>query len=139
MDNGRNSAFRNTLNFAVMQIGAISVPIYPTISQEDYRHILNHAEVKMIFIEGKDLRARLEPIMPTITSLKEIFTFNEEHSQYKILDELIELGRQHPHPDELTKIKASIESNELATIIYTSGTTGVQKGVMLSHSNLVNH
>jgi len=128
----------NMLDFAVMQIGAISVPIYPTISQEDYRHILNHAEVKMIFIEGKDLRARLEPIMPTITSLKEIFTFNEEHSQYKILDELIELGRQHPHPDELTKIKASIESNELATIIYTSGTTGVQKGVMLSHSNLVN-
>ncbi|HNX88116.1 MAG TPA: long-chain fatty acid--CoA ligase [Paludibacteraceae bacterium] len=128
----------NMLDFAVMQVGAISVPIYPTISQEDYRHILNHAEVKMIFIEGKDLRSRLEPILETLSSLKEIFTFNEENNQYKKLDELIELGRQHPHNDELTKIKASIESNELATIIYTSGTTGVQKGVMLSHSNLVN-
>ena len=52
----------NMLDMAIMQIGAISIPIYPTISQEDYRYILNHAEMKMIFIEGKDLRRKLEPM-----------------------------------------------------------------------------
>ena len=51
----------NMIDFATMQIGAISIPIYPTITQNDYRHILNHAEMKMIFIEGKELRTKLEP------------------------------------------------------------------------------
>lgn len=127
----------NMIDFAIMQIGAVSVPIYPTISQEDYRHILNHAEMKVIFIDGKELRGKLEPIMPEVKSLKEIYTFVDEGSKYKILDELIELGKKKPQPEMLAEIKASMKPEELATIIYTSGTTGVQKGVMLSHSNIV--
>ena len=128
----------NMLDFAAMQIGAVSVPIYPTISQDDYRHILNHAEIKVIFIEGKDLRTRLEPILPTVKTLKEIYTFDDEGTKYKVLNELQELGKNNPQPELLSKLKAEIKSEEMATIIYTSGTTGVQKGVMLSHSNLVN-
>ncbi|VBB48650.1 AMP-dependent synthetase and ligase [uncultured Paludibacter sp.] len=128
----------NMLDFGAMQIGAVSVPIYPTISQDDYKHILNHAEIKVIFIEGKDLRARLEPILPTVKTLKEIYTFDNEGSKYKVLSELIELGKNNPKPEKLTQLKAEIKPGDLATIIYTSGTTGVQKGVMLSHSNLVN-
>lgn len=127
----------NMLDFAAMQIGAISIPIYPTISQDDYRHILNHAEMKMIFIEGKELRTKLEPILPEIKSLKEIFTFVDQQSEYKYLDQLIELGRQNQQPEKLSLLKSSIKSDDMATIIYTSGTTGVQKGVMLSHSNIL--
>ena len=128
----------NMIDFAIMQMGAISVPIYPNISQEDYRHILNHAEMKVIFIDGKDLRGKLEPIMPEVTSLKSIYTFNEEGARYKTLDDLIQLGKDNPQPEKLNELKASMKPEELATIIYTSGTTGVQKGVMLSHSNIVN-
>lgn len=128
----------NMLDFAAMQIGAISVPIYPTISQDDYRHILNHAEIKIIFIEGKDLRSRLEPILPIVKTLKEIFTFDDEGAKYRILNELQELGKNNQEPEKLAIIKAQIKPEEMATIIYTSGTTGVQKGVMLSHSNIVN-
>ncbi|NCB83676.1 MAG: long-chain fatty acid--CoA ligase [Bacteroidia bacterium] len=128
----------NMIDFAIMQIGAVSVPIYPNISQEDYRHILNHAEMKVIFIDGKDLRGKLEPIMPEVTSLKSIYTFNEEGAKYKILNDLIELGKANPQPENLEAIKAAISPDELASIIYTSGTTGAQKGVMLSHSNIVN-
>ena len=127
----------NMIDFAIMQIGAISVPIYPTISQEDYRHILNHAEMKVIFIDGKELRGRLEPILPKVKSLEAIYTFADEGTGYQPLSSLIELGRKNPQPERLDEIKASIKPNELATIIYTSGTTGVQKGVMLSHSNIV--
>ena len=128
----------NMIDFATMQIGAISIPIYPTISQDDYRHILNHAEMKMIFIDGKELRSKLQPIMPEVKTLKEIFTFNDESSEYKYLDQLIELGKENQQPELLTKLKSEIKENELATIIYTSGTTGYPKGVMLSHSNIVN-
>jgi long-chain acyl-CoA synthetase len=128
----------NMLDFAAMQIGAISIPIYPTISQDDYRHILNHAEMKIIFIEGKELRNKLEPILSEIKTLEEIFTFVDQNSDYKYLDQLVSLGKEHPQPEKLAQLKAGIEPNDLATIIYTSGTTGSQKGVMLSHSNIVN-
>lgn len=127
----------NMLDFAAMQIGAISIPIYPTISQDDYRHILNHAEMKMIFIEGKELRTKLEPILPEIKSLKEIYTFVDQQSQYKYLDQLIELGKENQQPEKLTQLKAAVKPGDMATIIYTSGTTGTQKGVMLSHSNIL--
>jgi long-chain acyl-CoA synthetase len=128
----------NMLDFAAMQIGAVSIPIYPTISQDDYRHILNHAEMKIIFIEGKELRSKLQPILSEIKTLKEIFTFIDQNSEYRYLDQLITLGKEHPQPEKLAQLKAEIKPNDLATIIYTSGTTGIQKGVMLSHSNIVN-
>lgn len=127
----------NMLDMAIMQIGAISIPIYPTISQEDYRYILNHAEMKMIFIEGKDLRRKLEPILPDVKTLKSIYVFDETDGDYKFLDQLIELGRENQAPEKLKELKNSVKDNDLATIIYTSGTTGNPKGVMLSHRNIV--
>ena len=127
----------NMLDFAAMQIGAVSIPIYPTISQNDYSHILNHASMRMIFIEGKELRTKLKPILPEIKTLKEIFSFTDENSEYKYLDQLITLGKENRQPDKLAQLKASIKPDDLATIIYTSGTTGSQKGVMLSHHNIV--
>ena len=128
----------NMLDFAIMQIGAISIPIYPTISQDDYRHILNHAEMKMIFIEGKELGKKLKPIFLETKTLKHVFTFNEQDEEYQYLDQLIGNGIKYPQPEKLAKLKAEIKETDLATIIYTSGTTGYPKGVMLSHSNIVN-
>jgi len=128
----------NMLDFAIMQIGAVSIPIYPTISQDDYRHILNHAEMKMIFIEGKELLKKLNPIFGETKTLKHIFTFDEQNAEYPYLDQLIETGSQYPQTEKLAKIKTGIKETDLATIIYTSGTTGYPKGVMLSHSNIVN-
>jgi long-chain acyl-CoA synthetase len=127
----------NMIDFAIMQIGAISIPIYPTISQDDYRHILNHAEMKMIFIEGKELGKKLKPIFLETKTLKHVFTFNEQDEEYQYLDQLIGSGIKYPQPEKLKELKSNIKSSDLATIIYTSGTTGYPKGVMLSHSNIV--
>ena len=127
----------NMIDFATMQIGAISIPIYPTITREDYRHILNHAEMKMIFIEGKELRNKLKPILPEVKTLKEIYTFVDQGEEFNYLEQLIELGKKHPQPDRLAKLKTAVQPSDLATIIYTSGTTGNPKGVMLSHSNIL--
>jgi long-chain acyl-CoA synthetase len=129
----------NMIDFATMQIGAVSIPIYPTISQDDYRHILNHAEMKMIFIEGKELRNKLKPILPDLKTLKEIYTFNDQGEEFKYLEQLIELGKKHPQPDKLVQLKAAVGPTDMATIIYTSGTTGNPKGVMLSHNNILSN
>lgn len=127
----------NMLDFAIMQIGAISIPIYPTITQEDYRYILNHAEMKIIFMEGKELRSKLKPIIPEVVTLKEVFTFENVDDDFKSLDYLFELGKENPALEILEELKKSIQPEAIATIIYTSGTTGNPKGVMLSHSNIV--
>ncbi|PIE99332.1 MAG: hypothetical protein CR965_02455 [Paludibacter sp.] len=129
----------NIVDFAIMQIGAVSVPIYPTISREDYKHILNHAEMKIIFIEGKNLQTKIEPIVAELKTLEKIYVFDElKDKKYEDFDNLLKLGKENEDSKKLSALKKDILPNDLATIIYTSGTTGVPKGVMLSHSNIVN-
>ncbi|MBN1463321.1 MAG: long-chain fatty acid--CoA ligase [Paludibacteraceae bacterium] len=128
----------NILDMAAMQIGAISVPIYPTISQDDYRYIFNHAEVKLVFIEGKELRTKIEPILPQIKSLQHVYTFIDQ-GVFPFFEQLEALGKANHNLEKVEGLKAGINENNMATIIYTSGTTGNPKGVMLSHSNFVNN
>ncbi|MDR3272395.1 MAG: long-chain fatty acid--CoA ligase [Flavobacteriaceae bacterium] len=134
---GSNHPEWNMLDFAVMQIGAISVPVYPTISQEDYKHILNHTEMNMIVFEGRALSQKLKPIFGEMKNLREIYTFFEQGDEYKTLQHIMDLGRQNPQPEKLKELKNAIKGGDMATIIYTSGTTGLPKGVMLSHSNIL--
>lgn len=131
----------NFLDMAIMQIGAIHVPIYPTISESDYQYILNHAEVKMVFVAGWELLRKIEHILPTIPSLNEkemVYTFRNLRG-YKHLNEIIEMGRANPSTEYLKQIRDSILPNDMATMIYTSGTTGTPKGVMLSHNNILSN
>lgn len=128
----------NILDMAVMQMGGICVPIYPTISQDDYRFILNNAEIKLLFIQGKELKTKIQPILGEIPSLKWIYTLTDQ-GDYPFFEQLVELGKQNPVPERLQQIQSTISEFDLATLIYTSGTTGSPKGVMLSHSNIVNN
>ncbi|MDR1592009.1 MAG: long-chain fatty acid--CoA ligase [Prevotellaceae bacterium] len=127
----------NMLDMAIMQMGAICVPLYPTISQADYKYILNHAEIRLLFIEGKELRTKIEPILPEVSSIEFIYTFVNQNSGLPYFDQLVELGKAHPQPEALKTVSDSIDRMSLASIIYTSGTTGNPKGVMLSHNNIV--
>ena len=128
----------NILDMALHQIGAVHIPIYPTISDNDYHYILNHAEVKYIFVAGKEMYRRIKHIIPDIPSLKAIYTFKNLFG-LQHLSELIKLGRDNPQPDQLEEIKKTISPDDLATIIYTSGTTGKPKGVMLTHNNIISN
>ncbi len=125
----------NMIDMATLQIGAVSVPIYPTISMEDYLYIFNHAEIKLLVIEWKVLR-RIEKIFPQVKSLKNIYTFIPIEG-YPHLAQLETLGKENPVPEKLEALRNGITPENLATIIYTSGTTGDPKGVMLSHKNIV--
>lgn len=128
----------NFLDMGIMMAGAVHVPVYPTISESDYKYILTHAEVKYVFLAGQELLRKIDHILPEVPTLKGIYTFKkiDEHPHFP---ELINLGKANPAPEKVKAIKAGIKTNDVATIIYTSGTTGNPKGVMLSHNNIISN
>ncbi len=126
----------NMIDMAVQQIGAIIVPIYPTISTEDYLFTINNCEAKFVILEGLSVMNKIEEIRPNTPNLQYVYTM-VNRDKYPYFQQLVELGETHPHPEELEQRKVNVKPEDCATIIYTSGTTGVPKGVMLSHSNLM--
>lgn len=127
----------NILDMAIQQVGAITIPIYPTISKEDYKIIINNCEAKLAIVEGLSVLSKIEEIRPEIPSLQQIYTFVKRSEQYPIWDDLISLGKENVDFEELERREASVLPSDCATIIYTSGTTGIPKGVMLSHANIL--
>lgn len=127
----------NILDMAIQKVGAITVPIYPTISKDDYKIIINNCEAKLAIIEGLSVLSKIEEIRPEIPSIEHIYTFVKRSEQYPIWDDLISLGKENVDFEELERRESTILPSDCATIIYTSGTTGIPKGVMLSHSNIL--
>lgn len=127
----------NIMDMAIMQVGAITVPIYPTISQDDYLFILSNCEAHFVILEGIAVMNKIQAIKDQLPNLEFVYTMQDRNS-LPYFQQLVELGQTHPHKDELIQRKAAIQTTDCATIIYTSGTTGTPKGVMLSHSNILN-
>jgi len=128
----------NILDMAILQIGAIHVPIYPTISENDYRYILKHSEVQYLFVSGWDLFRKIKHIVPEIPNIKGYYTF-KHFDDVPHLQELIDLGKASTDESKLEEARAMVYPEDVATIIYTSGTTGDPKGVMLSHQNILSN
>lgn len=128
----------NLVDMGIQQAGAIHVPIYPTISESDYKYILEHAEVKVIFVTGRDIYRKIEHLVGDMKGLLGVYAFKDTDG-VKHLEELILSGKENPQQEQVSKIKDSIKPDDLATIIYTSGTTGNPKGVMLSHENIISN
>ena len=124
------------VDMGVLQLGAINVPLYPTIAATDYEYILNHSESQYCFVSDKEVYDKLISVAKKIKGLKGIFCFDEIEGCTH-WTHLLEQGAKANNLAEVEKLKAAVKTEDLATIIYTSGTTGVPKGVMLSHSNIV--
>lgn len=126
------------LDIGTLQIGAQTVPIYPTISETDYEYILNHSEAIYCFISDEEVLQKVRMIQKNVPNLKEVYSFNSIEG-CKNWTEVLELGKDKTNQNEVEERKDNVKPLELATIIYTSGTTGKPKGVMLSHNNIVSN
>ncbi|WP_456866372.1 AMP-dependent synthetase/ligase [Galbibacter sp. BG1] len=123
-------------DIGILQIGAQNVPIYPTISEEDYEYILNHSGASYCFVSDNEILEKLNAIKQNVPTLKEVYAFGDIPNT-KNWEEILTLGKDKSNQDEVEARKKAVTTEDLATIIYTSGTTGRPKGVMLSHKNIV--
>ncbi|MDT0643268.1 AMP-dependent synthetase/ligase [Zunongwangia sp. F363] len=125
----------NVLDIGILQIGAQNVPVYPTISEDEYEYVLNHSEATYCFVSDKEILAKLNAIRKK-TGIKEVYSFDDIPG-CKNWKEILESGEDKGNQAEVEQLKKSVKEEDLATLIYTSGTTGRPKGVMLSHRNIV--
>jgi len=124
----------NVMDHGILQIGAIVVPIYPTMTESDYEYILNHSEAKYCFVSNEDLFNKVSAIEDKAINLKGVYTFEEVKGANNWSD-VLKLGDKGSQ-EKVEELKEQVREEHLATIIYTSGTTGLPKGVMLSHKNI---
>lgn len=125
------------LDLAVQKVGAILIPVYPTISDIDLEFILKDSAVKIIFVNDEALFQKVKCLQPRLPVLKEIVSFEKVNGAKHWQEMLLPLTENIL--GEIKSIADKIKEEDVATIIYTSGTTGTPKGVMLSHKNIVSN
>ena len=127
----------NIFDIAVQQTGAILVPLYPNISENDYNFILNDAEVKICVVGNEELATKINNVKSEIPSLQHLMTFDNiaAYTNWSEIDKAAESVEESAVKERM----AAVKHEDLATIIYTSGTTGKPKGVMLSHHNILSN
>ena len=127
----------NIMDIGILQLGAQNVPIYPTISKEDYEYVLNHSEATYCFVSDEGILEKLNQIKGN-TQVKGVYTFDDIKGESS-WNEVLKLGEDNSNQSEVDACKEGVTPDDLATLIYTSGTTGRPKGVMLSHRNIVSN
>jgi long-chain acyl-CoA synthetase len=126
------------MDLGILQLGAVTVPIYPTITAPEYEYVLNHSESQYCFISDKEILTKLNTVRKNIPTLKEIYSFDDIKDCLSWKDLLSDAEDQETQK-LVEEAKKNVDTEVLATIIYTSGTTGVPKGVMLNHKNIVSN
>ena len=138
MISSNNRSEWSVIDVGLLTLGAVNIPIYPTISSKDYEYILNHSESIYCFVSDQEVYDKVKSIQKNVKSLKKVYSFDKIKG-CPHWSELLGEGAKMDNDDTVIKMKNQVKSEDLATIIYTSGTTGVPKGVMLSHNNVVSN
>ena len=138
MISSNNRTEWSVIDVGLLTLGAVNIPIYPTISAKDYEYILNHSESLYCFVSDQEVYDKVNAIQKNIKSLKKVYSFDQIKGCAH-WSELLDEGANMDHDSTVTKMRDEVKPEDLATIIYTSGTTGVPKGVMLSHHNVVSN
>ena len=125
----------NIMDHALLQIGAVDVPIYPTMTEDDYEYIFNHSESIYCFVSNDELYDKVSNVLDKCPTLKKVYSF-EKYEGRNHWSEVTKLGTDSKRQNEVEDFMSAVKPEDLATIIYTSGTTGLPKGVMLSHANI---
>jgi long-chain acyl-CoA synthetase len=122
------------IDFAILSVGALTVPIYETSSAEQIKFVLGNSGAVLVFAETDAHADTIEQLRGDLPDLRKVIRI--ESSSGQALDELAETGKATDRA-ELDARLAGIKSADPATLIYTSGTTGRPKGCQLTHANLV--
>jgi long-chain acyl-CoA synthetase len=125
----------NITDFAITQIGAYQIPLYPTLAEHDIKFIIENAEVSVLFVADEKLFLKAREVCNIVNAQIKIYTFNQVQGADN-WDRLLETGAADQTSD-LDYYRAAVTPDDVLTLIYTSGTTGTPKGVMLTHNNLV--
>ena len=124
----------NICDYAIMQLGAYQIPLYPTLAEHDIKYIIENAEITIVFVNDELTYGKVKAAAIELKHPIEIFSFNKIAGT-KHWEELLELGKNTTI--DLDVYRNAVKPEDILTIIYTSGTTGTPKGVMLTHQNLV--
>ena len=125
------------LDQALLRIGAINVPLYPTSAASDYAYVLKHSGARLFFAGDKDILAKAIEARAAAPEVEHLFSFDHLPGS-RDWTEVLALGEQGDR-QLLETYKSNVKGDDLASIIYTSGTTGKPKGVMLTHNNILSN
>lgn len=133
-------------DMAILGLGAIDVPLYPSLTSESVEFILNNSETKAIIVSTKFQLNKVMKVRDKCKTLKFIILLNEKdfdpnNKDLMTFSKVQELGKvfQKEHPSLLKDNLSLIKPADVCTIIYTSGTTGEPKGVVLTHHNILSN
>ena len=135
MISSNNRSEWSVIDVGLLTLGAVNIPIYPTISSKDYEYILNHSESIYCFVSNDELYDKVTNVLARCPTLKKVYSF-EKYDNRNHWSEVTKLGEDEKRQNEVEDFMSAVRPEDLATIIYTSGTTGLPKGVMLSHANI---
>jgi long-chain acyl-CoA synthetase len=130
---------------AIVALGAIDVPVYPTMSAKQNEYIFNDAGVRIAIVSNQFQLNKVMRVWDNVPSLERIILMNEKANIVEPatinFSEVMRFGDAYrvAHPDLLDNAMLAENPEDLLTLIYTSGTTGNPKGVMLTHRNLVSN
>jgi long-chain acyl-CoA synthetase len=126
----------NFIDLALQQIGAVSVPMYPTITPKDYKFIFEDSGLKYVFAEDQALYDKVKQASEGLSFIKNIYSFDKLEG-IPHWTEVKDSGEKQE--DDLQAYRDAVDPEDLVTLIYTSGTTGNPKGVMLTHHNILSN
>ena len=127
-------------DYAILMVGAASVPIYSTLTSEQCSYLLAHSGARAVFVSSDEQLKKIAAVRAE-TNIEHVFMMDGASASSSDVEDMQAAMASGPdqRDPELDAFARSVGRDSLATLIYTSGTTGVPKGAMLTHGNLASN